>query len=161
MRECTELRLGDLAAMIGQEVARSQWHEITQQQIDRFAEATEDFQWIHVDPARAAESVYGNTIAHGYLTLSLLSKFRTEAVQVVDAERSVNYGLNKVRFITPVVCGDRVRACFGIRQARLIRPSEWEFIWDCVIDIEGKAKPACVAEAISRYYGITKELSDA
>ncbi|HTP87970.1 MAG TPA: MaoC family dehydratase [Bryobacteraceae bacterium] len=143
------LTLDELHPLIGQEVAVSPWFQITQHAIDTFAEVSGDHQWIHVDVERARrESRYGGAIAHGFLTLSLLSHLSREAVNVqTGLPMRVNYGLNRVRFPSPVPAGSRVRAHFTPQSV-----SESEIVWLVTMELEGAEKPALVAEWITRYY---------
>ena len=144
--------LEDMRNRIGQELAVSDWLEITQERIDQFAEATGDHQWIHVDVARAAkESPFGGTIAHGYLTLSLVAKFSQETIAIGNIRMGVNYGLNRVRFTAPVRAGKQVRARFKLAAYDEI-PGGAQLTWSVTIEIEGSDKPACIAESISRWY---------
>ncbi|MDB5779082.1 MAG: MaoC-like dehydratase [Polaromonas sp.] len=144
--------LSDLAACVGQEVAVSDWVTITQQQVNLFAEATGDHQWIHVDPEKAAAGPFGGTIAHGYLTLSLLPRFFESAMDIIDCRMGVNYGLNKVRFMAPVPVGSRLRARMKLLSAESIEGSGLQMAWDVTVEREGAAKPVCVAEALVRRY---------
>jgi len=138
----------DLKDFVGREI-NIDWFEITQDRILRFAEATEDRQWIHLDPARAKrESPYGATIAHGFLTVSLLPKLAREAVDVRAAcKMRVNYGFNKLRFVSPVRADSRVRARFTPQKV-----TENEVTWLVTVDVEGSEKPAIVAEWLGRFY---------
>lgn len=140
----------DLAASVGQEIGVSDWHEIPQSQIDLFAEATGDDQWIHVDPERAKEGPYGTTIAHGYLTLSLLAPLMKTTYRIEGAKMAVNYGLNKVRFAAPVRVGSRVRVRVSLASVNEI-PSGVQSVWSAVIELEGSEKPACIAEPVTRH----------
>ena len=142
-----------LKEFLGREIAVTDWIAITQDRILQFAEATEDRQWIHVDPVRAQrESPYGATIAHGFLTLSLLSHFMKQAIQFRSGIRiGINYGLNRVRFPSPVRAGSRVRARFSLQSLKEI-PDSLEAIFSVVVEGEGAGKPCCVAEWIVRYY---------
>lgn len=140
----------DLAASVGQEIGVSDWHEIPQSQIDLFAEATGDDQWIHVDPERAKEGPYGTTIAHGYLTLSLLAPLMKTTYRIEGAKMAVNYGLNKVRFAAPVRVGSRVRVRVSLATVDEI-PSGVQSVWSAVIELEGSEKPACIAEPVTRH----------
>jgi len=144
--------LPDLAACVGQEVAVSDWLTITQQQVNLFAEATGDHQWIHVDPEKAAAGPFGATIAHGFLTLSLLPKFFESSMEVIDCRMGVNYGLNKVRFMAPVPVGSRLRARMKLLSAEPIEGSGLQMAWQVTVEREGAAKPVCVAEALVRRY---------
>jgi acyl dehydratase len=141
-----------LEQRVGEEVAISPWIEITQQRIDTFAKAIDDFQWIHVDHARARSSPYGGTIAHGFLTLSLLSHLSEQTFAYSDRKMGVNYGLNRVRFTSPVPSGARVRARFTLAKYEKIEGNGVQVTWNTVVEIEGKDKPALVAEWIGRHY---------
>jgi acyl dehydratase len=140
----------DLLASVGQEIGVSDWHEIPQSQIDLFAEATGDDQWIHVDPKRAKAGPYGTTIAHGYLTLSLLAPLMKNTYRIEGAKVAVNYGLNKVRFVAPVPVGSRVRVRVSLTAVEEI-PNGVQSVWSAVIELEGSQKPACVAEPVTRH----------
>jgi len=144
--------LAELAACVGQEVAVSDWLTITQAQINQFAEATGDHQWIHVDPERAKDGPFGAPIAHGFLTLSLLPQFFASALHVVETRMGVNYGLNKVRFMSPVPVGSALRARLFLAAAELIDNNGMQMTWDVTIEREGVVKPVCVAQSISRSY---------
>ena len=142
----------DLRRQMGREVAVSDWMTVTQERIDLFAEATDDRQWIHVDPARArAESPFGGTIAHGFLTLSLLPRLAADALALPPTKLVVNYGLNRVRFPSPVRAGQRIRAHFAPAAMEDI-PGGVQLTWTVTIEAEGSEKPACVAESVSRRY---------
>ncbi|MDX1515906.1 MAG: MaoC family dehydratase [Woeseiaceae bacterium] len=142
----------DAKALEGQEVGLSDWTVIDQHRIDQFAEATADYQWIHVDTERAArEMPDGKTIAHGYLTLALIPGLSKDFVHVEKLERAINFGVNKVRFYTPVVCGARVRARATILQARR-RAGALLLTSEVRIEVEGEKKPACVAETLGMYF---------
>ena len=144
--------LQDLAACVGQEVAVSDWIEITQAQVNQFADATGDHQWIHVDVARAKAGPFGAPIAHGFLTLSLLPKFYENAFEVVESGMGVNYGLNRVRFMAPVPVGSRLRGRMKLLSAEPIDGDGLQMVWETTIELEGAAKPACVAESVVRRY---------
>ncbi len=144
--------LSELAACVGQEVATSDWITITQQQVNLFAEATGDHQWIHVDPERATAGPFGGPIAHGFLTLSLLPKFFESAFEIVESSMAVNYGLNKVRFTAPVPVGSRLRARMKLLTAESIDNSGMQMTWEVTVEREGFAKPVCIAESIVRRY---------
>ena len=142
----------ELRRQIGREVAVSDWVAVTQERIDLFAQATEDRQWIHVDPGRAAaESPFGGTVAHGFLTLSLLPRLAADTLALPEAKLSVNYGLNRVRFPTPVRAGQRIRARFSPTGVEDV-PGGVQLTWTVTIEAEGSDKPACVAETVSRRY---------
>jgi acyl dehydratase len=137
---------------VGNEVAVSNWVEISQQRIDLFADATGDHQWIHTDTERAqSESPYGGTVAHGFLTLSLLPALLVNALHMVDMTMGLNYGLNKVRFPAPVPVGSRVRARLTIQSIEDIAGGA-QIVWGVVIEREGGDKPVCVAEFVMRRY---------
>ena len=141
-----------LASRVGEEVGVSPWVEVSQERIDTFAKAIDDFQWIHVDPARAKDSPFGGTIAHGFLTLSLLSHLSERTFAFADRRMGVNYGLNRVRFTAPVPSGSRVRARFTLAKYEPLDGNGVQVTWDTVVEIEGAAKPALVAEWIGRHY---------
>ncbi len=145
-------KLSELAALVGQEVAVSNWTMITQEQINQFADATGDHQWIHVDVERAKSGPFGATIAHGFLTLSLLSRFFLSAIKVVESGMGINYGLNKVRFIAPVPVGSRLRARLTLLACEAIDNQGYQQTWQMVVEREGAEKPVCVAESIVRRY---------
>ena len=155
MREFNSIE--DLLPWIGQEVAMSDWITIDQERIDRFAQATGDCQWIHVDAQRAAGGPFGATIAHGFLTLSLVPYLMQQALQIHNTQLGVNYGLNKVRFPTPVPVGSRLRAHFKLEQLEALSPMMGvpgaQLVWTVTIEREGSEKPACVAQTVSRRYG--------
>jgi acyl dehydratase len=142
----------DLETRVGQEVGVSPWVEITQERIDTFAKAIGDFQWIHVDPERAKNSPFGKTIAHGFLTLSLLSNLSEQTFSFSDRRMGINYGLNRVRFTSPVPVGSRVRARFTLAKFEKIDGNGVQVTWTTVVEIEGVAKPALVAEWLGRHY---------
>jgi acyl dehydratase len=143
--------LRDLEHRVGEEVGVSPWVEVTQERIDTFAKAIDDFQWIHVDRARAKSSPFGGTIAHGFLTLSLLSHLSERTFGFTDRKMGVNYGLNRVRFTAPVPSGTRVRARFTLAKYEALQGGV-QVVWNTVVEIEGKDKPALVAEWIGRHY---------
>ncbi|OAH63957.1 MaoC family dehydratase [Dietzia cinnamea] len=139
--------LDQVEAAVGQHIGYSEWMEITQERVDAFADATGDHQWIHVDPARAAEGPYGTTIAHGYLTLSLLPVLGNQVMDIRGFSMMINYGLGKVRFPAPVPVGSRIRA--GVELTSLDRkPSGAQLTTLVTVEIEGGDRPAVVAEAI-------------
>ena len=140
----------DLSPWVGREVALSDWLEIAQSKVDEFADATGDRQWIHVDPERAGrESPFGCTIAHGFLTLSLLSQFYVASIEVKPRRMGINVGLNRVRFTAPVRVGARIRGRFVLDKLEAIEGGQ-QFVWKVTIEIEGGDKPACVAEWVTR-----------
>ena len=148
----TSVSLRDLESRVGQEVGVSPWVEMTQQRIDEFARATEDFQWIHVDPKRAKDSPFGGTIAHGFLTLSMLPKLSESTFEFSDRKMGVNYGLNKVRFTAPVPAGSKIRGRFVLAKYEKIEGNGVQTTWSVTIEREGGDKPVCVAESIGRHY---------
>ena len=142
----------ELQERVGEEVAVSPWIEVGQERIDTFAKAIEDFQWIHVDPERAKASPFGGTIAHGFLTLSLLSHLSEMTFSFSERKMGVNYGLNRVRFTSPVRSGSRVRARFTLAGYEPIDGNGVQVTWNTTVEIEGAPKPALVAEWIGRHY---------
>lgn len=147
------IRLDELRASVGKEVALSDWLAITQDRIDAFAAVGEDRQWIHVDPERARrESVYGGAIAHGFLTVALLSHLRETAFEFADQKMGVNYGFNRLRFTGPVLAGSRIRGRFALAALEDL-PGGVQTTWACTVECEGSDKPALVCEWITRHYG--------
>jgi len=144
--------LADLAACAGQEVAVSDWHTISQTQINQFAEATGDHQWIHVDPERAKAGPFGTPIAHGFLTLSLLPRLLESCLTITQSGMGINYGLNRVRFVSPVPVGSRLRGRFVLHTAEPIDNGGMQMTWSATIEREGSDKPVCVAEFLARRY---------
>ena len=144
--------LKELAACAGQTVATSDWIPITQEQVNQFAEATGDHQWIHVDVEKAKKGPFGGPIAHGFLTLSLLPLFFESTITVTESAMGVNYGLNKVRFIAPVPVGSRLRARLTLLACDPIDNNGKQMTWDVTIEREGTDKPVCVAQSLSRSY---------
>ena len=143
--------LTDLQALVGQELASSDWVTIDQKRIDLFAEATGDHQWIHVDPVRAAAGPFKTTVAHGFLTLSLLPEMAANAYDVADRRMGVNYGLNKVRFPSPVPVGSRLRGHFKLLEYKPIEGGA-QLTIELSVEREGSDKPVCVAESVSRHF---------
>jgi len=142
-----------LKELVGREISVTEWVAVSQERIQQFADVTDDRQWIHVDRERAnQESPYGTTIAHGFLTLSLLSRFLRDAIKIQSGVRmSVNYGLNRVRFPAPVAAGARIRARFTLQSIREL-PGALEAVFNATIEAEGTERPCCVAEWVLRYY---------
>ena len=138
----------DLEDYIDKEVGVTDWLEIDQERINKFAEATDDFQYIHIDQERAAQTPFGSTIAHGFLTLSLLSKLSSSGggIKLKDAVMGINYGLDKVRFINPVKAGKNVRARFTLMEANEKKPRHFLMKHKVTVEIEGEEKPALIAE---------------
>ena len=147
------IALADFLKLEGQKVGTSRWFEIDQSRIDTFADVTEDHQFIHVDEKAAEKTPFGTTIAHGFLTLSMLSAMIYDGVPNIEgAAMGVNYGFNKIRFISPVKSGARVRAHFTLNTVRHPKPTEVTNIWGVSIEIEGQERPALIAEWIGRQY---------
>lgn len=148
------LSLDEIKARVGSELGVSDWLTIDQAQIDAFADVTGDHQFIHVDPERAArETPFGGTIAHGFLTLSVLPNLATGVrPRIEGTAMSINYGFDKIRFLTPVVCGARIRARFRLDRLEELRPKEITMRYGVTVEIEGEPKPALAAEWISRAY---------
>jgi acyl dehydratase len=147
----TVLKLADLPGSVGQHLGYSDWHVIDQAQINAFADATGDHQWIHVDEERAKAGPFGTTIGHGYLTLSLAPEFVFEILSVEGVSLVINYGLNKVRFPSPVPSGSRVRMGAEVSAAEPIKGGV-QLTMTATFEIDGQDKPACVAEVVYRYY---------
>jgi acyl dehydratase len=145
--------LAELPPLVGQELAVSDWITVTQQQINLFADATGDHQWIHVDEARARSGPFGTTIAHGFLTLSLLPRLVENALEVRNVRMSLNYGLNRVRFPSPVPVDSRLRARIKLLESETLPDGGMQIVWQVTVEREGSDKPACVAESVSRRYG--------
>jgi len=141
----------DLLQHVGKELGPSEWLTVTQEMIDKFADATGDHQWIHVEPARAASGPFGTTIAHGYLTLSLVNFFLPDLVRVEGAKMGVNYGTNKVRFPAAVKVGARIRGRAQVLEATDVSGGV-QIVVRVTIEIEGGERPACVADTISRFF---------
>ncbi len=142
-----------LRTLVGQEAGLSDWFTLSQDRITKFAEVTEDRQWIHVDEARAkSDSPYASTIAHGFLTLSLLSEFSRDAIDIRgEFKMRINYGINKLRFPAPVPSGSRIRGRFVLRDVTDVEGGV-QVIWDCKVEVEGNPKPAIAAEWVTRIY---------
>ncbi|WP_298831703.1 MaoC family dehydratase [uncultured Piscinibacter sp.] len=143
--------LEQFGVLVGQVVGTSEWITVTQERIDEFARATGDLQWIHVDPIRAAAGPFGTTIAHGFLTLSLLPLMAESAIEFRNVRMGVNYGLNKVRFPAPVPVGSRLRGHFKLAAFEAIEGGA-QITMEVTMEREGSAKPVCVAESLSRRY---------
>jgi acyl dehydratase len=140
-----------LAAAKGESIGQSDWVTITQENVNLFADATGDHQWIHVDPERAAKGPFGGTIAHGYMTLSLLPRLSQQIYTVNGIKLAINYGLNKVRFPAPVPVGARVRAQSSLVDVEDLGNGAVQATVSTTVEIEGSTKPACVAETIVRF----------
>ena len=143
--------LDELQAAVGEHLGVSEWFTLDQERIDTFAEATDDRQWIHVDPERAAHGPFGTTIAHGLLTLSLLGTLVPQIYRVENVGTRLNYGYNKVRFPTPVRAGSRVRASCRILEASAVKGG-LHVVTEVTVELEGSEKPACVAHSVGRVY---------
>jgi acyl dehydratase len=143
--------LAELQPRVGETLGTSEWIEVDQRRIDLFAEATGDHQWIHVDPARAAAGPFGTTIAHGFLTLSLLPEMFADAFAVADTRMGVNYGLNRVRFTAPVPVGSRLRGRFKLLAYEPIAGGA-QLTVEVTIEREGADRPVCIAESLTRRY---------
>ena len=145
-----------IGGRVGEEIAVSDWLEVTQSRIDQFADATGDHQWIHVDPVRAAAELPSKTtIAHGFLTLSLLSTLIHDSIRFIGLRMTINYGLNRVRFVSPVPAGSRIRALITLQAVDAVSGG-CQVTWQVTIEREGGEKPACVADWIVRYYPATQ-----
>jgi acyl dehydratase len=144
--------LAELPALVGQDVAVSDWLTITQEQINLFAQATGDHQWIHVDVEKAKAGPFGAPIAHGFLTLSLIPQFFQTAIHIENARMGVNYGLNKVRFTAPVPVGSRLRGHLKLLACAPIENGGMQMTWQVTVEREGAERPVCIAESLSRRY---------
>lgn len=144
--------LAELSALAGQEITVSAWVTITQAQVNQFAQATGDHQWIHVDVERAKAGPFGGPIAHGFFTLALIPRFLESSLTIVEARMGVNYGLNKVRFTAPVPVGSRLRARMTLLKSEPIDNAGMQMTWAVTIEREGSLKPVCVAESLTRHY---------
>jgi len=142
----------DLKNAVGKPLGRSGWLEITQPRIDGFADATDDHQWIHVDPERARSGPFGACIAHGYLTLSLVNRFLPEIVEVRGISMGVNYGADRIRFPAPVPVGSRIRGSAELLEVEDTKDGAVQAKIRVTVEIEGRDRPACVVDTISRYY---------
>lgn len=141
----------ELKAAVGEQLGTSDWVTVEQKQIDTFAEATGDHQWIHVDAERAKDGPFGGTIAHGYLTLSLLPVFSAQVYKVENVKMGINYGLNKVRFTSPVPVNSRLRGSFELLEVSEVKDA-LQVVNKVTVEIEGSERPACVAEWVTRVY---------
>jgi len=143
--------LAELQPLVGQELGVSDWLVIDQARIDAFAHATGDQQWIHTDPVRAAAGPFGNTVAHGFLTLSLLPLLFDTGFTVANVRMGINYGLNRVRFMAPVRVGSRLRGRFSLQSYEVIEGGA-QLVVVATVELEGSTKPACVAESVTRRF---------
>ena len=144
-------KISDLQPLVGQELGVSEWMTVTQERINKFADATGDHQWIHLDAERAKEGPFGTTIAHGFLTLSLLPEMTASAFRVTETKMGVNYGLNKVRFPSPVPVNSRLRGRFKLVEYIPLEGGA-QMTVECTMEREGSTKPVCVAESLARRY---------
>jgi acyl dehydratase len=155
-----EIEFDEIPTLVGQELAVTPWRTITQEQVGLFADATGDHQWIHIDPARARrESPFGGPVAHGFLTLSLLPAMLAESIRVKGVVMGVNYGLNRVRFTSPVLVGAELRGRVMIQSADRLAPPDtltggagWQIVWAVSFELRGQERPACVAEMVTRQF---------
>lgn len=144
--------IDELEALSGQHLGTSDWVEVTQERINGFADATGDHQWIHVDEKAAKDGPFGTTIAHGYLTLSLLPLFYSTTYSIEGVRMGINYGANKVRFLNPVPVGSRLRGSIEVGEVKRLPNDGAQVTWNVTVELEGSDKPACYAEAISVMY---------
>jgi acyl dehydratase len=148
----TVVAFDEVKNLVGKSLGHSAWREITQDQVNTFADATDDHQWIHTDPERAAEGPFGAPIAHGFLTLSLLIPMWSELFDVTGVRTKVNYGLDKVRFTSPVKVGSRIRMTVTITDVQEVKGNGLHLVADGTIEIEGEERPAVVATFLNRFY---------
>jgi acyl dehydratase len=146
------MQLQDMVAKVGQDIGTSEWIVVDQARIDAFADTTEDHQFIHVNPEMAKATPFGGTIAHGFLTLSLMSKMMETACEKPAVQMSVNYGFNKVRFLTPVKSGKRIRGHFKLLELAEKRPGQWQQTVEVTVEIEDEGKPCLIAEWIFQHF---------
>ena len=151
MTTSCRIALHELPERVGQEIAVTDWFDIDQSRIDAFAKATGDEQWIHVDPVRASQGPFGKTVAHGFLTLSLLPHLMHQHIDYVDLGMGINYGLDRVRFVHPVTVGSRIRLRVRLHEVAAIEGG-WQVTQDVTVEIEGGSKPACVARLLARFF---------
>ena len=144
--------LQSVPLFVGQGEVISEWVTVTQERVNQFADATGDHQWIHVDPERAQSGPFGATIAHGFMTLSLLPQLFATAFKVLDQKMGINYGVNKVRFTAPVLVGSRLRAKMTLKSCDPIDNHGMQLVWSVVVEREGSDKPVCIAESVTRLY---------
>ena len=146
------MQLSELQAKVGETIGTSPWFAMGQDRIDQFADTTEDHQFIHVDPEAAKATPFGQTIAHGFLTLSMLAPIVAQAYERPEVQMSVNYGFNKVRFLSPVKSGKRIRGHVKLTELAEKRPGQWQQTIEVTIEIEGEDKPALIAEWITQHF---------
>ena len=147
----------DLLTMVGQDLGASTWLEVPQSDINLFADATHDHQWIHVDEERAAEGPFGGTIAHGYMTLALLIPLWEQLLEFEQIDMAVNYGLNKVRFPAPVPAGSKLRLTASLAGAEEVGANGIQATIDATLELEGSTKPVCIAQMVHRYYAPSEQ----
>ena len=148
---CVEVSYINLQSKAGADLGATDWMEIDQSRVDGFAEATDDHQWIHVDPEKAASGPFGTTIAHGYLTLSLVNKFLPQLIAVTEISMGVNYGCDRVRFPSPVKVGARIRGRGEVISVEEVTGGQ-QVVVRITVEIENENRPACVVDTISRFY---------
>ena len=146
------MNLQDLQAKVGEILGTSDWYEMGQDRINQFADATEDHQYIHVDPEKAKDSPFGQTIAHGFLTMAMLAPFLERGFPKLDVKMMVNYGFEKVRFLAPVKSGKRIRGHFKLASLTEKRPGQWQATLEVTVEIEGEEKPALLAEWVIQLF---------
>jgi acyl dehydratase len=147
------VHFNELESLIGKNIGYTDWMTITQERINTFADATDDPQWIHVDPVRAKDGPFGDTVAHGYLTLSLVVPLFTDLLECDGVTSKVNYGLNKVRFPAPVKVNSNIRLGVTIVDIQTTKDGGKEITFDATMEVEGLPRPACVAQPVFRFYG--------
>lgn len=146
------MNVQDLQTKVGENLGTSDWYEMGQDRINQFADATEDHQYIHVDPEKAKDSPFGQTIAHGFLTMSMLAPFLERGFPKLDVKMMVNYGFEKVRFLAPVKSGKRIRGHFKLVSLTEKRPGQWQATLEVTVEIEGEEKPALLAEWVIQLF---------
>ncbi|KAB2370611.1 MaoC family dehydratase [Actinomadura montaniterrae] len=144
--------LAEIKALAGQDLGHSAWLDITQERVNTFADATDDHQWIHTDPEKAKDGPFGAAIAHGYLTLSLVIPLFNDLLDIQGTKMSINYGLEKVRFPSPVRVGAKIRLAGKVAEVTDVPGGGVQMVCDFTVEIDGEAKPACVAQAVYRHY---------
>ncbi|MFF0521131.1 MaoC family dehydratase [Actinomadura nitritigenes] len=144
--------LDEIKALAGKDLGHSRWLDITQDRVNTFADATDDHQWIHTDPEKAKDGPFGAAIAHGYLTLSLVIRLFNDLLGIQGTKMSINYGLEKVRFPSPVRVGSRIRLAGRVADVTDVPGNGVQMVCDFTVEIDGEAKPACVAQAVYRHY---------
>jgi acyl dehydratase len=152
MSDAKTIEVKDLPAHAGEHLGQSDWHEITQDQVNMFADATGDHQWIHCDPEKAKSGPFGGTIAHGYLTMSVIPGVLHEVWKVEGMKMGLNYGINKLRFPSPVPVGSKVRADVTLASVDEVGGGGFQTTLNVTVEVEGQDKPGCVAEVVYRYY---------